>query len=93
MHDIKALAIWFWSVSTGVMLTILMPYLVSDPSRRSRLYDKWPDEPTPDTAGNSMTPLVRRKNRPNLSLVAMPSARNIPRAVPDHRAHDQDQAA
>lgn len=93
MHDIEALAIWFWAVSTGLMLTILMPYLVSDPSRRSRLHDEWPDEPLPNAYDEQRGALARSGTQANLSLLAMPSARDIPRAAPDHRARDQDQAA
>lgn len=93
MRDMAIIAIWFWSVSAGVMLTILIPYLVSDPSRRGRLHDEWTDEPMPDAYDELRRARVRRKNKPGLFLLPTPSARDLPCATSDHKAHDQDQAA
>lgn len=93
MHDIQIVIIWFWSVSAGVLLTLLMPHLVSAPRRRNHLHDAEIVRLAQDTSDELMPVLVQTNNEPTLTCVSTAWAWGIPRATPDQRARDQDQAA
>ncbi len=93
MHDTDIIAIWLCSVSAGMLLTLLITQIASAPNRRSHMYHAAPAQLTQDTSDELRGGVVQTAHDHALALVSTPSARDIPRAVRDHRARDQDQAA
>ncbi len=93
MHDIDIVTIWFYSVSAGVLLTLLMTQLASAPGRRSHIHDAETTRLVQDASDEQIDMLVRTDHEPALTLASTSWAWGLPRAVPDHRARDQDQAA
>ncbi|CUS33706.1 exported hypothetical protein [Candidatus Nitrospira nitrosa] len=93
MHDTDIITIWFWSVSAGVLLTLLMTQMASAPGRRSHAHNPVTAQLEQDAGNEQRDVLVHTAQEPALTLVSTSWAWGIPQAVPDQRARDQDQAA
>ncbi|HMS84155.1 MAG TPA: hypothetical protein PKD12_10935 [Nitrospira sp.] len=93
MHDMEIITIWFWSVSAGVLLMLLMTQLATAPGRRNHVHNAATAQLSQNAGDEQIDVLVRTDQEPALTLVSTSWARDMPRTVPDHRARDQDQAA
>lgn len=93
LHDTELITIWFWLVSAGGLLTLLMMQLISAADHRSHVYHAAPAQLPQEAGDEQRAALVRTAHEPALTLVSTSWAWGIPHAVPDHRARDQDQAA
>lgn len=88
MHDIDIVTIWFYSVSAGVLLTLLMTQLASAPGRNNAETVQLAQ----DVGDESTAALVHRGSRADVSLVSTSWTWDRPHAATDQAAIGQNQA-
>mgnify|MGYP003497783701 CR=1 FL=1 len=93
MHDLEMVIIWFWSVIAGVILTMLMPQMVSTSNRRVRLQHEWTDVPARDEFEGQNGAVVLMEKEPAVYLVSTSWAWDTPRVTSEREASGPPRAA
>ena len=91
IHDIETVAIWCFLVNAVMLLTLLMPRLVSAPSRRDRLHGEWQKMPAQDELDEPRGAMVLIGKVPDVYVVSTSWAWGTPRAAPKPAAPGPDQ--
>jgi len=92
MHDMESSVIWFAYIIAGVILTMLLPRLVSVPSRRGRTHHEWKDMPVRGELDEQLGSMVMIGNVPDVHLVSTSWAWSIPLAASEQDVLGHDQA-
>lgn len=93
MHDIEMVTIWFGSVIAGVILTMLMPQMVSAPRYRNRIHDGLKEVSPSNKVEEQLGSMVLVTKAPDVHIVSTSWAWGTPHAASDREDTSPPRAA
>lgn len=91
MHELELFAMWFSSVISGVLLTMLLPKMVSSPTRSGCIDDSGNEQLAQDEINEQSEAVVSIQNAPDVYVVSTSWAWGLPRAASEPATRNPEQ--